>query len=156
VGHAKCFVTWCSTGMKRKNSKKWVLLLASQACLLTGGSCQAFREMVQYRNEAQEQQKVGTAAGQSGLSVDWWVMPSVLCNGAVTEMKRKNSKKWVLLLARVGRNRIYTVYDHIFGDDRIFGDSCQKYRMYTVYIWFWPWYGSHLPKMLYTTYKYNI
>ena len=34
-------------------------------------------------------------------------------------------------MCRVGQNRLYTVYDRIFGFS---GFLCQKYRNYTVYI----------------------
>jgi uncharacterized membrane protein YidH (DUF202 family) len=40
---------------------------------------------------------------------------------------------WVL--CRVGQNRMYTPYMRIWPYIRWF--SCQKYRTYTVYIWFW-------------------
>jgi len=35
--------------------------------------------------------------------------------------------------ARVGQNRMYTPYMTVY-----FVISLQKYRIYTVYIWFWP------------------
>jgi len=38
-------------------------------------------------------------------------------------------------ICRVGQNRIYTVYDCIFGD---FPAINTVYTPYTVYVWFWP------------------
>jgi hypothetical protein len=39
------------------------------------------------------------------------------------------------LIPRVGQNRIYT---YIYPVYLVISKPSQKYRMYTVYVWFWP------------------
>jgi len=59
----------------------------------------------------------------------------ILCCGQKCDRVLGDSESvtWGLVIFRVGHNRIYTPYMTVY-----LVISCQKNRIHTVYIWFWP------------------